>query len=143
MGIAYLLWNRSSWIADKILAPFGLDELWDEEEQIIDRAPLLEENIPLQETLSEESSIKRLSRTEIESLCFTVIAVWVLSSSIPEFFESIFSFFSNPNFGESGRYDVIRLISPFLKTIVAAALLFKSNNLVSWLNSWREHRMQD
>jgi len=142
--IAYLLWNRSSWIADKILAPFGMDELWDDEEQIITEV-LLTENDPPQEILplNEASTMTHLSRTEIESLCFTVIAVWVLSNSIPEVFKSIFGLLSSSSLGVSSGNDYMLYIPPFFKTVIGVLLLFNSNNLVAWLRRWREHRMQD
>jgi hypothetical protein len=138
-GIAYLLWNKSGWIADKILAPFGMDQLWDDaKDSEIEDTDLGDSEESFSEP--EKYTFTHLSRAEIESLCLTIVGVWVLTSSLPELARSI-SFILSTSL--LGKYEIITLISPALKTGIAILLLLKSNNLVAWLAKWRGLRMKD
>ena len=140
-------WNKSSWVADKILAPFGMDELW--EDQAIDQIPQEEigdqESVPIPEAkqFEYETTITHLNRNEIEVIALTVIAISVLASSVPSLLHAILRLlFSDP---ERRRpwIEVVNIIPELLKIIIGAWLLFRSNNLVAWLGRWRELRMKD
>ncbi len=142
-AIVYLLWNRSGWIADKILAPFGMNELFNGE-ILPEEEEVSEENTIHELSLVEpEQTVTHLSRDEIESLALTVIAVWILSSSIPELLRMLVGFLSTDKLGIGSYYEFIGLVSPFIKTLIAGWLLFRSNNLVAWLAKWRQSRMAD
>jgi hypothetical protein len=135
---AFLLWNKSSWIADKILAPLGMDELW--EDQITDEIPQEERIDVLQPEAIHETTVTHLHRDEIESIVLTAIGVWVLASSVPELLRFLFTVFSHNLL----MNDVISAgIIPLVKALIGGWLLLRSNHLILWLRRWREYRMQD
>lgn len=128
---AFFLWNKSEWIADKILKPFGMDELWEDEV-----SEATEENSETEITVpTEEYFFTHLSREEIESLAFTIIGVWVLATALPESIGRIMMSISFEDF--------IPLIYPLSKTIIGLLLLFKANRLTAWFGKWRELRMKE
>ncbi|MFI5265056.1 MAG: hypothetical protein ACHQM6_11115 [Candidatus Kapaibacterium sp.] len=139
-GMAYLLWNRSGWVADKILAPFGMDELWDDEpiEEIPDQEIIAEEEFPEPVHVPfQESTITHLTKDEIEDLVLTSISILILFNSLPDLLRILYLFIVDPHMVLSP------LIAPLVKTLLAAWLFFRTNNLSSWFRRWRKLRMEE
>jgi len=144
VGAALLLWNRSDWIADKVLEPFGMEELWSDElpdelpedlagEAMIEQEIIFEpEAIPIQ-----EQTITHLTRAEIEDIVLTALAIWVLIGSIPELLQVLY------RFGAMERINFGYLIIPLCKTALGVWLFFHVNDLSAWLGRWREFRMKE
>lgn len=129
-AFSIILWNKSGWVADKILKPLEMDELWDD--------PEADESAHKEQP---ELISTHLDRDEIELVVFTAIGVWVLATSIPELFRFSFSIFLSEHLFLP---EIISLaIIPFTKTIIGAWLLLRSGMLMTWLKRWRELRMQD
>ena len=133
-AFSFMVWNKSGWIADKILAPFGMDELWEDSTETTSSS----EEEP---SINQETTITHLNRDEIELIVLTAIGVWILASSVPELIRFLFSVFSHEHMLVE---EIISLgIEPTMKCIIGGWLLARSNNLMVWLSRWREHRMQD
>jgi len=116
--MVFLLWKKSGWFTSKILVPFGEDSKFSEVE-------------------SEQKTTLQLTRVEIESLAFTVIGVWLLTSSLPGLAEQGANFFDP-------RVKIgylIYLIEPLVKTLLGIFLVFRSTSLAAWLSKRRESRM--
>ena len=145
LGFIYLLWNKSGLIADKILAPFGKDELWEGKVPISIEGVGNEEVVLEQDPIQEipEITITHLTRGEVEAIAFSAIAILVLTSSLPELLRFLIGLLSSGSSGVLSRYGFQLLISPVLKTLLAGFLLFKSHHLVAWLAKWRKSEMMD
>lgn len=120
LGIGLLLWNRSSWVADKILAPFGMDELWDGQ------------------SIDTEQTITHLKRDEIETIVLTAIGVWTIVNSLPEVLRYLYLFATSNSANPS---DLTFAIPAIAKTLLGFWLLLRSSTLVIGLNRWRKLRM--
>ncbi|MDP4229795.1 MAG: hypothetical protein Q8916_05250 [Bacteroidota bacterium] len=130
--VIYLIWNRSDWIADKILAPFGMDELWvDETDGTVENAVV------------QESTITHLTRNEIESIALSVIGIFVFVNALPDFLARLIIMLTSGSPMFVFPTDYKYLVVPAMKLGFAVWLIFRANHLVSWLGRWRELRMKD
>ena len=138
-GAAYLLWSRSDWIADKILAPFGMDELWVDEVPVETESSEIIEGETVQEAKPEilvETTITHLNRKEIEEIILTAVSIIVLINSVPDLLRMLYllSADAHPSWGW--------LIPSLGRTLLASWLFFRVNNLSSWLGRWKKYRME-
>ena len=121
LGIGLLLWNRSSWVADKILAPFGMDELWDGQ------------------SIETQQTITHLKRDEIETIVLTAIGVWTIVNSLPEVLRYLYLFAtSNEASPASISSDLTFSIPAIAKTLLGFWLLLRSSTLVIGLSRRRD-----
>lgn len=142
LGIGLLLWNRSGWVADKILAPFGMDELWDGEPQTDEVSD--ENNLPRTALMKTHQTITYLKRDEMEMIVLTAIGVWAIVNSLPEVLRWIYLFAtSNAANPAAVSSDLTFSIPAIAKTLLGFWLLLRSSTLVIGLSRWRKLRVDE
>jgi hypothetical protein len=112
LSVFLLLWNKSRWIADRILIPYE------------------------GETESDLDKPGSLTREEIESIACTVIAIYFLVSTIPEFIALLVLLLTDSSMTLSFEFKY--LIAPLGKIGLASWLLFRSTYIIDWLKRLRE-----
>jgi hypothetical protein len=144
IGSGIILWSRSEWIAERVLAPFNIGEPEIDEQEKVREESIVPDSHGDKDFSDEDIfSVEKIGREELMTIGLTVIAAWLFIDSLPSLISVITMVYLLGNLSSSLDTSsplkyLLTIAAPLCKTLLSLWLFFGAGKLMRRVNRRRD-----